>query len=94
MSVSSINAVSSVNAAATSSSIGIPTLKSIAAASLEEALETPAETEAEALQGDPQAIRKLAQLQEQAQIPKPNVEVAPASTFAPDTTGRVFRATA
>jgi len=94
MSVSSINAVSSVNAAATSSSIAIPTLKSIVAASLQEALETPAETEAEALQGDPQAIRKLAQLQEQAQTPKPYVEVAPTSNHAPETIGRVFNVTA
>jgi hypothetical protein len=93
MSVSNVSAVSSINATAASSSNVVSTLKSVAAASLEEALETAAETKAEALQGDQQAIRKLAQLQAQAQTSKPKVEAAPTSTNVPETTGRLFKAT-
>ena len=48
---------------------------------------------AEAMQGDPQAVRKLARLQTQSQTPQPKVEAAPTSMNAPDSTGRLFKAT-
>ena len=93
MSVSSINSVSSLNATAASSIASASTIKSVAAAALEESLETAAQTKAEAMQGDQQAVRKLARLQTQAQTPQPKVETAPTSTNAPDNTGHLFKAT-
>jgi hypothetical protein len=43
------------------------------------------------MQGDPQAVRKLARLQ--TQTPQPKGEAAPTSMNAPDSTGHLFKAT-
>ena len=93
MSVSSVNSVSSQNSSTASSIAAAAALRSVAAAALQESLESAAQTKAEAMQGDPQAVRKLARLQTQSQTPQPKVEAAPTSMNAPDSTGRLFKAT-
>ena len=91
MSVSSVNSVSSQNSSAASSIAAAAAAKSLVAAALAEVSETAAQTKAEAMQGDPQAVRKLARLQ--TQTPQPKGEAAPTSMNAPDSTGHLFKAT-
>ena len=99
MSVSSINSVSNLNAAAASSITALSAFKAAAASSLQESLETAAQTKTEASQGDQQAVRKLARLQTQnpqSKIAQPSTsEVAQPTTSqnAPDSTGRLIKVT-
>jgi hypothetical protein len=99
MSIDSIKSVSSLNAAAANSMAAISNFKAAAASSLEESMETAAQTKTEASQGDQQAVRKLARLQvqnPQAKAAQPSTaEVAQPSTSqnAPDSTGRALKVT-
>jgi hypothetical protein len=99
MSIDSIKPVSSLNAAAAKSIAASSSFKSAAASSLEESLETTSQTKTEALQGDQQAVRKLARLQVQnppakaAQPSAPEVAQPSTSQNAPDSTGRALKVT-
>ena len=91
MSVSSINSVATPNTAAASSIATIAAFKAAAASSLQESMETAAQTQTEASQGDQQAVRKLARLQ--VQNSQPNVAQPTTSQNAPDSTGRLIKVT-
>ncbi len=62
-----------------------------AASFMQEAAETVAQTKAEAAKGDSQAVQKLARLQ--VQKSQPQVAQPSTSQNAPETTGRLFKAT-
>jgi hypothetical protein len=99
MSADSITSVSNVNSAAAKSIVALSAFKAAAASSLQESMETAAQTKTEALQGDQQAVRKLARLQVQNPQPKvaspstPEGAQPTTSQNAPETTGRVIKVT-